>query len=164
MRAWVEVPASAGDTEVIALMEVDDYIALDGRRLSIGSHGYVQMWNRPGMMLLHRWLMGIPVGVGYRILVDHINHDVLDYRRHNLRLLSPTASNMNRTVSGRDLPLGVHRSRSGRFYAKFKRQRKQVHLGTFDTIEDAEKAVITATAAIDRALGIDGLRPAKRTG
>lgn len=138
-RAWTTVPASAGpDKVVMVLLDVEDFEALNGRSLSIGSHGYAQMWNPPqGVMLLHRWIMNIPVGTGYSIIVDHINHDILDCRRSNLRRVTPTESNMNRKIASRDLPLGVHRSPSGRYNVKLKRNRVTANLGTFDTVEEA---------------------------
>jgi hypothetical protein len=164
MSAWVEVPASAGDDTVTILMDVDDFVALDGRKLSIGSHGYAQMWNRPGVLLLHRWIMGIPTGMRYRILVDHKNHDVYDCRKENLRLLEPTASNLNRTVAVRDLPRGVYRARSGRFVARLRRHRKYLYLGTFDLMEDAEREAVEAASVYDQAHGLSGLAPVMEGG
>jgi hypothetical protein len=138
MAPWVEVPTSAGpDIIVPVLMDLADYKALAGRSLSIGSHGYAQMWNPPqGVCLLHRWIMDIPPGTRYTVVVDHINHDILDCRRTNLRVVSPTGSNLNRRVKVRDLPIGVYRIPSGRFSAKLKRHRVTHKLGTYDTVEE----------------------------
>jgi hypothetical protein len=148
--APIAVPAKAGDTYVEVLMDEEDFERLNGHRLSIGSHGYAQMWEG-GVMLLHRWIMNIPVGIRYRVIVDHINHDVLDCRRANLRIVTPTASNLNRRIQARDLPLGVYRARSGkRYVAKIKRHRRLHNLGTYDTVEQAAAAVETARAEADR--------------
>jgi hypothetical protein len=149
--AAIAVPAKAGEIYVDVLMDEEDYERLAGRKLSIGSHGYAQMWNCPGVMLLHRWIMHVPAGTGYRLIVDHINHNVLDCRRENLRIVTPTESNLNRRVAARDLPLGVYRTLNGKRYAaKIKRHRKTRNLGTFDTPEQAAAAVEAARVEADR--------------
>jgi hypothetical protein len=146
----ISVPAKAGDTYKVVLMDVEDYNRLAGRKLSIGSHGYAQMWNCPGVILLHRWIMNVPVGTRYRAIVDHINRDPLDCRRENLRIVSPSESNLNRRIPLRDLPLGVYRTPNGRYAAKIKRCRVQRNLGTYDTPEAAAVAVEVARAEADR--------------
>lgn len=147
--AAIAVPAKAGDIYVDVLLDEEDVERLAGRKLSIGSHGYAQMWDGQ-VLLLHRWLMNIPDGTGYRVIVDHINHDVLDCRRENLRVVTPTESNLNRRVAARDLPLGVYRTASGkRFVAKIKRYRKNHNLGTFDSPEEAKAAVDSAREVLD---------------
>lgn len=148
--AHVEVPAKNGDTFATVLLDLDDYRRLDGRRLSIGSHGYAQIWNRPGVILLHRWIMGVPAGTGTRVIVDHINRDVLDCRRSNLRQVSPSASNLNRGIAPRDLPIGVYRTAKGRYEAKLKRHRVMHSFGTHDTPEQALAALNAARAELDR--------------
>lgn len=147
MRAHIEVPASHPDGPMTVLLDVDDYERLGSRRLSIGSHGYAQLWTGITVVLLHRWLMDVPDGTGYRLIVDHINRNPLDCRRSNLRLVTPTESNLNRTLPQRDLPLGVYRVRSGRYQAALKRNRVRQHLGTFDTPELAAAAVEAARSA-----------------
>jgi hypothetical protein len=149
LRAWVEVPALKSGVQVTVLMDVDDCIALDGRRISIGSHGYAQVWERPRLLLVHKWIMGVPTGTGFRVIVDHINRDKLDCRRSNLRLVTPTQSNLNRVVAARDLPIGVYRTRNGKFEARIKRGRTKHHLGVFDNPEQAAAAVSAARALLD---------------
>ncbi|MGR7002783.1 HNH endonuclease [Yinghuangia aomiensis] len=149
MRTWMEVPASRGLTTATVLLDVDDFLQLDGRRLSIGSHGYAQMWNRPGVVLLHRWLMGIPTGTKYRRIVDHINRNRLDCRRANLRIVTPAESNLNRTIAARDLPLGVYRTANGRYATGLKRNRVMHRFGTFATPEQAAAAVEAGRAELD---------------
>ncbi|MDN5380706.1 AP2 domain-containing protein [Streptomyces sp. LB8] len=150
-RAHVEVPAKNGDDGyATVLLDLEDAERLAGRRLSIGSHGYAQMWERPHVMLLHRWVMGVMPGTGYRVIVDHINRNTLDCRRGNLRLVTPSASNLNRGIATRELPVGVYRTRSGRYSAQIKRHRVTHRLGTYDTPEQALAAVEAARAELDR--------------
>lgn len=147
MRTYIEVSASHPDGPVTVLLDVDDYERLGKRGLSIGSHGYAQLWTGVTVVLLHRWLMDVPSGTGYRLIVDHINRDRLDCRRSNLRLVTPTESNLNRTLPQRDLPLGVYRVRSGRYQAALKRNRVRQYLGTYDTPEQAAAAIEAARPA-----------------
>ncbi|MGV9755405.1 HNH endonuclease [Streptomyces tricolor] len=147
MRAYIEVPASHPDGPQTVLLDPEDFERLGRRRLSIGSHGYAQLWTGVTVVLLHRWLMDVPDGTGYRLIVDHINRDRLDCRRSNLRLVTPSQSNLNRALPLRDLPPGVYRVRSGRYQAALKRNRVRMYLGTFDTPELAAAAVEAAAAA-----------------
>lgn len=109
---------------------------LNGRSLSLGSHGYVQIWDGY-VTLLHRWIMEVPRGAGYRVIVDHVNGDVLDNRRVNLRVVSPTESNLNRTVKGSC----VYKAPSGHWQAKVAHEGKVHYLGTFDVRSEAESVV-----------------------
>lgn len=150
--AWIELPASNGHsrTPATVLVDLDTHERLAGRRLSIGSHGYAQVWDRPGMMLLHRWIMQVPVGVGYRLIVDHINRNPLDCRRQNLRIVTASESNLNRQLRPRALPVGVTLTQSGRYQARIKRNRQSQYLGLYDTPDEAALAVRRAREAIDR--------------
>ncbi|MFE1845195.1 hypothetical protein [Streptomyces sp. NPDC059515] len=150
-RAHIEVPAKNGDHGYVpVLLDLDDAERLDGRKLSIGSHGYAQMWEAPHVMLVHRWVMGVTPGTRYRVIVDHINRQIHDCRRSNLRLVTPSASNLNRDITRRELPIGVYKLPSGRYSAALKRQRVIHRLGTYDTPEQAAEAVEAARAELDR--------------
>lgn len=140
MQTWIEAPASAGDEVATVLLDVDDFLRLEGRKLSIGSHGYAQMWDSPHVMLLHRWIMQVPHGTGFRLLVDHINRTPLDCRKTNLRLVTPSESNLNRVVRAGKYPRGITHRPSGRYGAYLKRGGVMRCLGTFDTVEEAMAA------------------------
>lgn len=115
---------------------LDDDVSLPGC-LSIGSHGYAQLTGvRPGVaVLLHRWLLGI-LDAGRTVLGDHVNGDKLDNRRTNLRVVSPAESSGNVRGRGSSGARGVYPCR-GRWQARGKRDRRSVHLGTYDTVEEA---------------------------
>ncbi|KDN86723.1 HNH endonuclease [Kitasatospora cheerisanensis] len=146
----VELPASAGPgTTATVLVDQADAVRLAGRRISIGSHGYAQIYAGGTRTLLHRWVMGIAVGDQQDRIVDHINRNRLDCRRANLRLVTPAESNLNRTIAARDLPPGVYRTRSKRYAAKLKRHYRDHHLGTYDTPEQAATAVAAERVRVD---------------
>jgi hypothetical protein len=138
MRAHVEAQASDGDRFVSVLVDLDVFERLAGRALSIGSHGYAQLWERPRMWLLHRWVLGLRVGDG--LVGDHRDRNVLDCRRGNLRAVDGSASNLNRSPADR-AAVGVYRARSGRWQAKARWRGAQHYLGTYDTKEAAMAAM-----------------------
>lgn len=72
--------------------------------------------------------------------VDHINGDSLNDRPENLREASITENSWNHKARARriKLPMGVRISASsGRFQARISYNKKQLHLGAFDTPEEA---------------------------
>jgi hypothetical protein len=86
-----------------------------------------------------RW----PVGV-----IDHINGDRGDNRLSNLREVSQRTNTENQrkvirgTASGL---LGVYPyGNQGRFTSKIKVGRENIHIGCFDTAEEAHEAYLTA--------------------
>ena len=114
----------------------DDEVKLPGK-LSIGSHGYAQFWNGKTVELFHRWLLGLTTGDGQ--IGDHIDRNVLDCRRSNLRSRTPTGSNLNRGVS--DNPAHAYLMKSGRWQARVQRFGKMHHLGTYKTATEAREVV-----------------------
>ena len=88
---------------------------------------------------LHRIIMDAPKGM----VVDHINHNPLDNRKCNLRLVSKlenawNADHRNRNKSGR---VGVSWCESERKWrAQIGVRREKIQLGSYDEFEDAVKA------------------------
>lgn len=82
-------------------------------------------------------------------VVDHINHDTLDTRRANLRVIPHRANIWHQNGAGRDSKSGVRgvRFRKGRWQAYICEGLKMFTLGTFDTIEEARDARLAAEAA-----------------
>ena len=71
--------------------------------------------------------------------LDHINGDSLDDRPENLRKATVMQNAWNHKSRKRriDLPMGVRVNCSGKFSARISHQGKQIHLGVFDTPQDA---------------------------
>jgi hypothetical protein len=134
----VEVPVRANGKLLTCFLDIEDFDRLAGRKLSLGSHGYVQMWSKPHVMLLHRWVLDLQRGD--RRIGDHVNGDPLDNRRANLRIVTASGSSQNVSGRGKSKHRGVHPAPSGKWYALAKYQGRTYRLGTFDTEEEAAVA------------------------
>jgi hypothetical protein len=126
------------DEGIEYLIDVEDYERLDGGvYVNSDPVGYLRISGSG--QLLHRWILGLSPGdsrVG-----DHVNRDVLDNRRSNLRIVTPTQSNYNRRAWNRDgLPVGITLLPSGRYQSRLKCKGVEYRLGTYDTPEEASAA------------------------
>lgn len=64
-------------------------------------------------------------------IVDHINHNTMDNRRENLRIVTKSQNAMNQNV------LGISRGKSGLYYAHIKKNQIMTVLGTYQTRNEA---------------------------
>ena len=71
--------------------------------------------------------------------LDHINGNSLDDRIENLRAatIQQNAQNHKKRAKDSDLPMGVRLTSSGRFQARISLNKKQIHLGAYDTPQEA---------------------------
>lgn len=58
-------------------------------------------------------------------MVDHINHNTLDNRKCNLRVVTKSQNQMNSNHKG------VHEMKNGKYYAYIKINQKHINLGTY---------------------------------
>lgn len=92
---------------------------------------------------LHRLIMSFPNGN----LIDHINGDKLDNRKSNLRLCNKSSNGMNRGTQSNN-KVGIKGVTFVRVRNKFRATifyKKQIHLGFFNTKEEAGNAYISAS-------------------
>ena len=88
---------------------------------------------------LHRLVMNCPEG----LVVDHINHDLKDNKKTNLRICTTQQNKMNtKTQKGNSTGhKGVYyKARKNRYEAWIGYNNKPIYLGVFRNIEDAIKA------------------------
>lgn len=136
----------------IALIDLDDIEKIKKHPWFKSKHknrpegyGYVksQPWipelGRTKSILMHRYIFG---DAANGFWVDHINRNILDNRKSNLRFVTPTQSSQNRIVNGG--VIWVPRSDQNRWGTKDGRWRARIridghlyHLGYFDRREDA---------------------------
>ena len=105
------VPVSAGQRDdVIAVLDAEDFVRLDGRKLSLGSHGYAQMWDEEFVTLVHRWVVGAKRRDGR--IVDRVNGDRLEDRKINLRFVTAAEFSANVKVHAASGYRGVYPNQS----------------------------------------------------
>ena len=88
-------------------------------------------------IMLHRWLMN-PTE---EKVVDHQNHDTLDNRKHNLRVVTNLENNHN--INPNKFPVrGVYWSKDHqKWRANATVKGRKYHLGLFEKLEDAKRVV-----------------------
>jgi len=106
----------------------------------IGNHGYCirdkKNKNIRNLYLMHRIIINCPDGMD----VDHINHNRLDNRKSNLRIVTRQQNHFNRSkVKGY-----IWNKSSKKWQAYIVINRKKIHLGYFDTEEEARNAYLLA--------------------
>jgi hypothetical protein len=83
---------------------------------------------------LHRLLFNNPT----EHIVDHINHDTLDNRKHNLRLVSKQQNSFNSRPKNKLYPKGVcFDKQTGKYIAQIMINSKNYKLGRYTTPEEA---------------------------
>jgi HNH endonuclease len=133
------------DASLLWLMRMYWWIPGNGRAAKDG-HYYARSKDAYGKVVqMHRLVMDAPDGM----LVDHINHDTLDNRRQNLRIVSSRQNNHNLSNQSR-YGIGVTRiSRGRRFSAAITVSGKSHGLGTYSTPELAQAAYNLALSIIE---------------
>lgn len=125
----------------IDLEKVRDFIGLWTANYSEGTKSYyVKGYGGPvngekKFRSLHRWIMGEPEN----FVIDHVNHDTLNNRFMNLRIVSHSVNNLNRRNTG------VVKYK-GRWKAQFTFEGEYYLIGYFDTEEEA-RAVLEEVKA-----------------
>lgn len=121
---------SNGHTFIIDIADLE----LVKTRAWYGRRSGGRVYIASGGINLQRVLMDAPAGCH----VDHINRNTADNRRCNLRLCSPKENARNRTRRSGSEYTGVER-RGKRFSAYITVDYKKIHLGRFDTAEEAAR-------------------------
>lgn len=116
-------------------------ITSDGKIDYIGVH-LPRKDNKRRFVRMHRVIMNAPND----LVVDHINHNTLDNRKSNLRIITRGENSQNRKGAQSNSKSGVRGIYKTKYSwkAQYKINGKQVHVGSFKTKEDAEKAIIEA--------------------
>ncbi len=139
--AWPDrLPVATSDAD--CLLDGTDAILLRRYRLRLRRDGYVVIQIKHAgevhQLAVHRLLMGAAVGA----TIDHINGNKLDNRRSNLRIATNQQNQINRTRPSRankSGSTGVMKT-GNRWLAYYHKGGKQIRVGIFDTIDEANAA------------------------
>lgn len=108
--------------------------------------------NRPNhqqTLSMHRAITGLCYGNPMQ--VDHINHDTLDNRRNNLRVVTRRENNENR-LNQSSLGVGIQRVKDSKinpYSVRVSYRGKQIHIGRWPTIEAAREVRAKAVRLMD---------------
>lgn len=109
-------------------------------RWHINNHGYCRkaklVDNKYKIVYMHRVIMNCPDNM----VIDHINHNKLDNRKCNLRIVTQQQNLFNRKDAK-----GVRKLKnSTKWQARICLDYKEIHLGCFDTEQEARTAYLEA--------------------
>lgn len=126
-----------------ALVDARDYVFLCVFTWLVDTRGYVVRPYRDAngkkhSLYLHQMVLNKSRG----LVIDHINHNKLDNRKSNLRLVTVSENVHN---SQRKLPpsgyRGVYKFKNeSRWMARIQVRKELIHLGSFDSPEKASEA------------------------
>ena len=113
---------------------------------TVGNHGYIQIQYKGQIFLAHR-LAWFYMYNAWPKIVDHINGIKIDNSKLNLRSVSPSDNNKNRSVRIDNYTgfKGVTRCRD-KYQARITLNGIKQHLGTYKTIAEASQAYEKAAA------------------
>lgn len=129
------------DTEDIDKVRPFHWCAWRNRKYPNDFYAQSDSFNRHKPIKLHRLIADCPDGY----VVDHINHITLDNRKSNLKITTSSENQQNRLGAQNNSSSGIRGVCWSKAHNKWRSylrlNGKQVHLGFFDRIEDAEREV-----------------------
>lgn len=110
---------------------------------SVNPDGYLYVCVNASRYAAHRIVWKLIRGDDPKTILDHINRNTLDNRIENLREASLSENCMNSSIR-KDNTSGKRGARwhkaSGKYHSEISANGKRVHLGVFDTLEEAARA------------------------
>lgn len=134
--------------KLIVLLDKEDYDFLinNGYRLrrckTKGNFFYIRARNYKLKqdIFLHRLIMNCPKGKE----VDHINHNILDNRKNNLRIVTHTENNRNNKNNSSGVTGVYYRKSKNKYEVFIEKDRKRKWLGAYDTLKEAREVRLRA--------------------
>lgn len=130
--------------ERFAIVDDADYETLAQHLWHYMTVGYAGRDEDGRRVLMHRAILNAPDG----LQVDHINHDGLDNRRANLRLVTRAQNEQNRRGPQRGSSTGIRNvypcAGSSTYFVALHLAGQKIYLGTYPTLEEADAAARAA--------------------
>lgn len=139
-----QIPLTGKNNE-FALVDDEDFELLMRHKWQRNKYGAIRdtkIGGRKGKRVgfkMHRVVMNCPQGM----VVDHIDHNVLNNQKSNLRIctLAQNSANKRKTTKPKSSRFkGVNRHKNGSWMAKIWNGTKKIHIKTFRSEEDAARA------------------------
>lgn len=106
--------------------------------------GYYKSDKKTKSIGMHRYILG----ANEHMVVDHINHDTLDNRRSNVRIITFAENQQNRKGAQRNSKSGIRGvswdANKNKWFACIYVNSKRIYLGVFSDMNEAEKVVVEA--------------------
>jgi len=122
----------------IVFLDEEDLPKLQGNKITISGNGYPITTYKHKIYYIHKLVLDLPESD-----VDHINRNKLDARKSNLRLVteSNNGANSEKRINNTSGYKGVmFFKRDENWHAQITHDYKKIHIGYFNTAEDAAKA------------------------
>lgn len=103
-------------------------------------HGHIRVWLVSRHMYAHKVAWALYYGAWPNGEIDHINRVASDNRIENLRIASKSENGANRVQRNACGRKGVSSARNGKFRAQIQHNKKVMHIGTFESIDEAAHA------------------------
>ncbi len=129
---------TSGGAEII--VDAEDYEKVKNHSWCLNKLNYpVSRMSNNKLIRLSRFLLDLD---NPNLVIDHINGNILDNRRANLRLCTNTQNARNCKLSKNNTSgyPGVRMTSHGRYNARITFNRKGIHIGNYATFEEAVKA------------------------
>jgi hypothetical protein len=140
------------DAEDVHLVEGCSWYSIENKRTVYAAAWGNEKYNR-NVMPMHRVLLGLKPGGDF---VDHIDGNGLNNRKSNLRLATISQNNHNQKLSSSSTSglkgASFHKLRK-RWRAQIKLNGNKIHIGYYDTAEQAHAAYCKASAQLHGEFG-----------
>lgn len=114
------------------IIDFDQYEKVSNKLWYDNGSGYFYTCLGNKKISLHRFLTNCPSGM----VVDHVNHLKYDNTMKNLRVCTQAENMRNKSPEYISEFVGI-RKRKNRYSARICMHSKEIHVGTYDTIEEA---------------------------
>ena len=133
-------------------IDLEDYEKIKDITWTRSDKDYVIASRIYGYIELSRYILDCSKGDG--VIVDHINGDISNNRKYNLRKTNKSINSLNRNPKGNGKlkTLGVRKSKN-RYEARIKANGEDIFIGSFLTLEEAEQARINYEQRLSKQLG-----------
>lgn len=138
-EAFISLCNKNGALKATTIIDIDDVDRVTCHKWNLASNGYVSSGAGKEQMLLHRFITNCPKGM----TVDHIDHNILNNTKSNLRVVTNQQNNLNKGMYAHNTSgiKGVVWDKArNKWMSQIMVNNKTIHLGRFENIDDANMA------------------------